>query len=126
MSVKYTLALRGNPGDTSVEKKYYAQATSVGEINLKRLSSEISSSSVLSESDVLMVLNKLAKTVNQHLSKGRIVRFDNFGSFCISLKSDGVEKPEEFDTILLRSAKVIFRPNPDTKKMLNNLEFEKI
>jgi predicted histone-like DNA-binding protein len=127
MAVKYILALRGNPGNPSAKRKYYAQAISVGEVTLNRLSKEISSeTAIMKELDVLLVLDKLIKVLNRHLSEGRIVRFGDFGSFQIMLKSEGTETSEEFKNSFLRDARVAFRPSPDIKDMLTKLEFKKI
>lgn len=37
MSVKYSIIERGNPGDATKPKKFYAQAIADGEVSLKEL-----------------------------------------------------------------------------------------
>jgi hypothetical protein len=48
-----------------------------------------------------------------------------FGSFQLSLSSDGQDKPEKVNASNIKNAKILFRPGPDFKKMLKALTFEK-
>ncbi len=126
MAVKYVLTQKGNPGDPQAPKKFYAQAKASGEITLKKLSKEISeNSSTVSDTDVLAVLNDLTKFLNRHLSEGQIVRFGDFGTFQISITSEGAETAEKFNQSMIDSSKVAFRAGIDIREMLNNLKFEK-
>jgi len=68
-------------------------------------------------------LNDLTKTLSKHLSEGRIVR--DFGSFSISLSSEGAETADKFNSSMIKSAKIAFRPGIDLKEMLAVMKFEK-
>ena len=126
MSVKYTLQEKGNPQNPAAPKKWYAIAKNTGEVTLKRLSREIAESYTnVTDTEVLVVLNVLAKALNRHLANGEIVRLGDFGSFKISMGSAGAEAPEKFNPSMIRNPKVIFRPGIDLKEMLQNLNFEK-
>ena len=127
MSVKYVLIERGNPLKKDQQKKWYATAKSSGELTFRKLSKEISEgSTTVSDTDVLAVLNDLTKILKRHLENGEIVRFGDFGSFQITVSSEGAEKKEKFNHSLIKGAKVIFRPGIDLKEMKNNLKFEKM
>lgn len=127
MNVKYVLALKGNPGNPDAPKKYYAQTKSVGDITLKQISREIAeNSSTVSDTDVLAVLNDLTKILNRHLKNGEIVRFGDFGTFQINIKSEGAESEEKFTTAMITETKVTYRPGSDVREMLNNIKFEKL
>ncbi|ADQ80739.1 DNA-binding protein [Paludibacter propionicigenes WB4] len=127
MNVKYVLALKGNPGNPDAPKKYYAQTKSVGDITLKQISREIAeNSSTVSDTDVLAVLNDLTKILNRHLKNGEIVRFGDFGTFQINIKSEGAESEEKFTTAMITDTKVTYRPGSDVREMLNNIKFEKL
>ena len=126
MAIKYVLTQRGNPGNPEAPKKFYAQAKSTGDITLKKLSKEIAeNSSSVSDTDVLAVLNDLTKFLNRHLSEGQIVRFGDFGTFQISITSEGAETEEKFHQAMIDGVKVNFRPGIDIREMINNLKFEK-
>jgi len=127
MAVKYILAQKGNPGDLQAPKKFYAQTKSTGEVTLKQISREISeNSTTVSDSDMLAVLNDLTKILNRHLKEGKIVRFGDFGTFQINIKSEGAETADKFNHSMVTNAKVSFRPGIDLREMMNNLTFEKM
>ena len=127
MAVKYVLAQKGNPGNPTAPKKFYAQTKSTGEVSLKQLSREIAeNSTTVSDSDVLAVLNDMTKILNRHLKDGKIVRFGDFGTFQINVKSDGAESADKFYHTMVTKAKITFRPGSDIREMINNLKYEKM
>ena len=126
MAVKYVLTERANPLKKDQPKKWYAMAKSTGELTFRRLSKEIAeSSTTVSDTDVLAVLNDLIKILCRHLSDGEIVRLGDFGSFQISIGSDGAVEENKFNASMIKTKKVVFRPGIDLKEMMNNLKFEK-
>lgn len=126
MSVNYVLVERGNPANPEAPKKFYALAKSSGELTFRNLSKEIAQGgTTVSDTDVLAVLNDLTKILYRHLENGEIVRFGDFGTFQISLTSEGAEKPEKFNASLIKKPKVTFRPGIDLKEMLAILKYEK-
>jgi predicted histone-like DNA-binding protein len=127
MSVKYITVPHGNPGNPEAPKKYYAQAKGSGELTLRKLSREIAEgSTTVSDTDVLAVLNDLTKILKRHLDNGEIVRFGDFGTFQVSVTSEGAETEEKFHSSLIKNPKVVFRPGIDLKEMLATLKYEKI
>lgn len=127
MAVTYVLTQKGNPGDASAPKKFYAQAKAREEFTFRKLSKEIAEgSTTVSDSDVLAVLNDLTKVLKRHLENGEIVRFGDFGSFQISLTSEGAETENRFNASMIKGAKVAFRPGIDLKEMLATLKYEKL
>ncbi len=126
MSIKYVLVEKGRPDNPAAPKKYYAQAKSGGDITFKKLAQEISGgSTTVSDSDVLAVLNELAKLLKRHLSDGRTVRLGDIGSFYISLSSLGAESPAKFHQSMIKEGKMKFRPASDTREWLAGLKYEK-
>ena len=126
MAVTYTLTQKGNPGDQTAPKKFYAQAKAREELTFRKLSKEIAEgSTTVSDTDVLAVLNDLTKVLKRHLSNGEIVRFGDFGTFQVALTSSGAETAEKFNATLIKGSKVTFRPGVDLKEMLATLKFER-
>ncbi len=126
MPVKYNLSEKGKPGDRDAAKKFYANAKSSGEVTFRSLSKEIASgSTTVSDTDVMAVLNDLTKALSRHLADGKIVRFGDFGSFQISLRSEGAETAEKFNASMIKGAKILFRPGLDLKDMLSTVKYEK-
>ncbi len=126
MPVKYNLSQKKNPQKPSEPAKFYANAKADGEIGLKEISKEISSgSTTVSDTDVLAVLNEFTKLMSKHLSNGKIVKFGDFGNFQITLSSEGAETAEKFNSSLIKSNKITFRPGADLKEMLATVKYEK-
>lgn len=125
MAVKYVVVEKVNPLKPESPRKWYANAKSTGTIALKALGKEITQRCTVNHADTLAVLEALTQILTSQLSEGKIVRFGDFGSFQIGVRSEGAETEEKFTASLIRSKKVIFRPGIDLKEMLNNLTFEK-
>ena len=125
MALKYVLSENLNPQDPTAPRKWYAVAKSSGEVSLKELSKEITQRSTVNSADTLAVLDVLNQVLTEHLNSGEIVRFGDFGSFRITISSEGAVTEQAYNSSLIKSAKVQFRPGEDIKQMLNNLKFEK-
>ncbi|TGN30129.1 HU family DNA-binding protein [Empedobacter tilapiae] len=125
MSVKYNVIEKGYPGDPTAPKKFYASSVADGEVTLRNLSKEIAQTSSISESDVYATLIDLAKMLSKHLSDGKIVRLGDFGSFQISISSEGVDTANKVNASLIKSAKILFRPGLDLRDTLATLKYEK-
>ncbi|MDR2009131.1 MAG: HU family DNA-binding protein [Bacteroidales bacterium] len=125
MAIKYVLSEKSNPMDPEQPKKWYAHAKSAGDITLKALGKEITQRSTVNHADTLAVLEALTQLLTEKLAEGKIVRFGDLGSFQISIGSEGAETEENFNSSMIKTKKVSFRPGIDLKEMLNNLKFEK-
>lgn len=125
MSVKYVLVERRNPLNPTQPKKFYAQAKSTGSVTLKQLGKEIAQRSTVNHADTVAVLEALTQVMVDNLSEGRIVRLGDFGSFQISISSEGAENEKKFNSSLVRKPKMVFRAGTDLREMLDSLKFEK-
>lgn len=105
MALSYVVVERGNHFKSENPKKFYAQAKASGEVTLKKLCKDIAEGSTkVSNTAVLAVLNGLIKMLSEHLSKGRIVRFRDFGAFQIALSSTRAETESKFNASLMQPA----------------------
>jgi predicted histone-like DNA-binding protein len=126
MSVKYTVNERGNPLNPSQPKKWYAGAKSTGDITFRALCKEIAQRSTVSPADTQAALAALTEVLAERLAEGKIVRLGDFGTFQVSISSEGAETEEKFNASLIKSSKIVFRPGTDLKEMQNNLKFERL
>lgn len=125
MAVKYNVIQKAYPGDPTGPKKFYANSIADGEVSLRNLSKEIAQTSSISESDVYATLIDLAKMLSKHLSDGKIVRLGDFGSFQISISSEGMDAMNKVNSASIKSAKILFRPGLDLRDTLATLKYEK-
>nr|WP_231552354.1 hypothetical protein [Capnocytophaga canimorsus] len=61
----------------------------------------------------------------KHLSNGEIVKFGDFGSFQITITSEGVDDEKKFTAANIKGNKIQFRPGTDLKEMLATVKYEK-
>ena len=106
-------------------KKYYAQAVSTGEATLKTIKTDISARSTVNPADVVAVIDTFVQIMIQELGQGKIVRFGDFGSFQLTLSSEGADTAEKFHSNMIRDTRIAFRPGIDLRNMIATLKYEK-
>lgn len=84
----------------------------------------ISERSTINQADIIGVLYALTQQIAIELDAGRIVRLDDFGSFQLAISSGGAERGA-FSKALIRKSRIVFRPGPELKNMLKNLEYSR-
>lgn len=125
MPVKYALVQRGNPQDASAAKKFYAIQQNTGTVDIRELSRIISEISTVSEIDTHAVIEALIIKVPELVADGKIVRLGDFGSFYVTLKSEGAETADEFSSSMIKKVFLRFRPGKLIKNVLKSISFEK-
>lgn len=122
-------------------QKWYAASLTLNNISTEQLCDEISHSCTVTESDVRGALTEIAVVISQHLKNNDSVKIDGLGTFFVRLSSVPTEKPEEFKSSQIKSARVGFRPETEIasryldergkirritqKKLLKGINFEK-
>ncbi|MGP1462904.1 HU family DNA-binding protein [Tannerella sp.] len=127
MAIKFKVIEKGQPGVAGGGvKKYYASANVTGEKTLAGLTRDIERMSTVSGADIRAVLYALVDVMQSSLADGQAVRLGELGSLRINISSEGKDTEKEVTADAIRSAKVIFTPGVDLKKMLANLKYEKM
>ncbi len=98
------------PGDTDAPKKWYATAKSTGTADMAELCMLIAARSTVSSADVKAVLDNLNFVIDFQLKSGRTVKMGEFGSFRLSISSEGAETKEDFTSSMLKTPKIVFTP----------------
>ena len=120
MAQGFKLVLRpSKPGEKDSEKKFYAVSKTNGTSSMKTLCT-------VSSADVKAVLDNLNFVLDMELQEGRIVRLGDFGSFRISVSSDGVTDKKDFNTSMLRPPRIIFTPGGELKDTKKTLEYARV
>ncbi|MDR2092883.1 MAG: HU family DNA-binding protein [Azoarcus sp.] len=117
MAINLKKLSRKNPRDMSRSKWYLTQATS-GTITLKELAREIEKQTAMTYADISSVLISLTELLTKNVKAGQIVRLGDFGSFRISVSSEGTETPEELTTRHVKNARILFAPGAEMKTEL--------
>ena len=127
MAIKFKVIERGQPGVVGGgEKKYYASATTSGDMSLDDLTKSIEEISTISGADIRGTLYALVSVMNRELANGRIVRLGDLGSLRMSISSKGEASADEVTKHSIRSVKPIFTPGTQLKDAMKLMEFKKV
>ena len=125
-SVTYSVVPRVNPRDKEAAPKFYAQAQARGDVNIREMATRIQGSCTVTKADVYAVLVALEDVIMEALQNGEIVRLGELGTFQVSLSGKGAVTSEDYDTSLIKKARINFRPGLSLAGMLDTLSFSKV
>lgn len=124
--VSYSVVLRKNLVDKTQPAKYYAQAQASGDVGVDEIATRVERACTVHKADIAAVLKALEDEVIEGLQRGEIVRLGDIGTFQIGLKSEGVEKEEDFKATQIRKAKINFRPGSILANAIKTLSYGKV
>ncbi|MBU2555748.1 MAG: HU family DNA-binding protein [Bacteroidetes bacterium] len=122
--ISYVVRPRVNPLSPTDPHKYYAAAKATGKSTIRSLAERISRESSLSIMDTKAVLEGFLQVIPSLLLEGKIVDLEDFGSFRITISSDGADTPEEFSGSLIKKANLLFRPGSFFKDRMKTAKFK--
>ena len=125
-SVTYSVVPRKNPRDKDASPKFYAQAQARGDVNIREMSERIQATCTVHKSDVYAVLVALEDVVAEAIQNGEIVRLGDLCTLQISLSGKGALTEDDYNTSLIKRAKINFRPGTALANALASLSFSKV
>jgi predicted histone-like DNA-binding protein len=125
MPVKFNIVPKKDPRNLEAEPKYYAAVKSDGRADTNTIARSINSMSTVSAPDTLAVLEAFLHVVPEKLADGKIVELGDFGTFRITVSSEGAALAEEVTARNITETRVIFTPGKRFKQMLETIEFQK-
>ena len=124
--VTYSVSPRINPRDKDASPKFYGHVQANGEVNLREMAERIQQTCTVHKSDVFAVLVALEDTITDALKNGEIVRLGDLGTLQIGISSKGALTEEDYNTALIKRAKINFRPGKVLANALTNLNYSKV
>ena len=125
-TVTYSVFPRINPREKNDPPKYYAQAQARGDVSLREMAERIQSTCTVTKADVYAVLVSLEDVVKDAIQNGEIVRLGELCTLQVSLSGKGAVTEEDYDTSLIKRAKINFRPGTVLANALASLTFSKV
>ena len=100
---------------------YKGTAVKTGELNFEKLAKRINNSTTITQADCYAVLKSMKDNIIEALTEGQVVVLEDLGRFQVSLQGKcypaEVLTSEEFKPAdMIRSHKIIFRPDPRLKE----------
>lgn len=125
MPAKYKVVQKVNPQDREGPRKYYPLLVTDGRSNQRALALEAADRSTLSDADMDAAMTNLLALIPKHLADGKIVDLGEFGTFRLSISTEGSGTAETITSRNIKKVKVRFTPGPAFRKALENVTFEK-
>ena len=125
-SVTYSVVPRRNPSEQGAPPKYYAQAQARGDMNIREMSERIQAACTVNKADVYAVLVALEDVVSEAIQNGEIVRLGELCTLQVGLTGKGSLTEEDYNTSLIKRAKINFRPGTSLANALASLNFSKV
>ena len=125
-NVTYSVSPRINPRDKEAAPKYYGHVQASGDIDLREMAERIQETCTVHKSDVFAVLVALEDVITDALKSGEIVRLGDLGTFQIGISSKGAETEKDYSDLLIKKARINFRPGSALVGILTNLTFQKV
>ena len=126
MSVQFSVMQRINPSNPQAPRKFYAVAKSRDQVNLRHLSNEIARISTVSSIDTMAVLEALITILPDYLIEGRSIKLGEFGTFRLTLSSEGAETEEDFNSSMIKKVRLKFRPGKLISNALKSVNYQKL
>jgi predicted histone-like DNA-binding protein len=123
MAVKLKKIQRKNPQNVN-QAKWYLTQEKTGTVGVQEIAREIEGRSALSLGDVQSVLSNLVEILPVFLRLGQTIKLEGFGSFRISVTSDGMETAEELSARNVKGVKMVFLPSVELKRSIEDISFE--
>jgi predicted histone-like DNA-binding protein len=123
MAVKLKKIQRRNPQNMALSKWYLTQEK-VGTVGMGEIAKEIERRSALSLGDVQSTLSNMVEVLPIFLKLGQTIKLEGFGSFRISVTSDGTATADELTAHHVKGVKIVFLPSKELKKKVEDISFE--
>ena len=124
--IKYSLKERVDPANVSAPNKLYPVKQAQEELTLRDFAKRISRESTVSMMDTMAVLEGLLQIIPDEITKGKIIKLGEFGTFRTTLSAEGVHSAKEFSTDKIKSLNVRFRPAREFRNLLASAKYEQI
>lgn len=95
MALLYTLR-QNNIKSNNSYKKWYAHVVRQGELSLNEIERNIQNNCSVKRADVIAVITALQEEIEQGLKNGKVVNLGELGKFHLSIRSECVDRPEDF------------------------------
>ncbi|MDD3787152.1 MAG: HU family DNA-binding protein [Petrimonas sp.] len=118
--MRYKLVEKGNPARRNSPKKWYAILTNEGTLSSLSLIKKTAKYTQINKTDVAKVIQVLLRETADHLLKGYSIKLKDFGTFRLSVSSDGVTHPQQFTSDNIREVRVIFTPDKTLKEKMEH------
>lgn len=123
MSIFLKPVQRYNPLDKEAPAKWYPVQYTVKLVNETEVAELVAEETTLNPMEALMAIRQLRKVVQRLLLDGKSVKLGNWGTFNITLSTEGAETAEALTANHVKRINVNFQAGDDMKNAMQKADF---
>ncbi len=124
MSLFFKKVERSNPRDIKAPKKWYASLKSIGLKKEKEIAVLAAEGTTLDPKEAQLAYSRFGIVVLRALLDGHTVEIENFGTFRLTIHSEGTDKKEELTANHIKGANIRFIPCKTAKETIGKATFK--
>lgn len=123
MSIFLKPVQRYNPLDKDAPAKWYPVQYTVQLVNETEVAELVADETTLNPMEALMAIRQLRKVVQRLLLDGKSVKLGNWGTFNVTLNTEGADTAEELTANHVKRVNVNFQAGEDMKTAMQKADF---
>ena len=124
MSLFYNKVQRRNPQDGDAPAKWYLVLKTLGMVREKEVAKLIAEETTLNPKEAEMALSQLQKIMIRSLLNGQSVQLGDWGSFYLSLHTEGSETEKEAGPDKIKKINIRFTAGKELKEAIAKATFK--
>ena len=126
MPLLYNTVLRKDPRKQDDPGKWHPVLRSIVPVNEKEVAKQIADETTLNPKEAEMAIYQLLKVLKTQLLKGNTVQLGDWGSFFLTINSEGVENEKDVTANQVKQVNVHFRAGKDLRQAINEATFKPV
>lgn len=126
MAIHYVLKQRASFKAASTQHKYFAVQKSTGQETLDEMIDEISTRSGFDSIEVKAILDVFVGLIPERIAEGKIVQLGDLGSFFLTIRSEEVDRSEDFNISMIKGSRLNFYPSELIERELQKIDYQKV
>lgn len=114
---------RVNPLDKDAAKKWYVTQVTTAQVDETQVAMDLADETTLNPSEAMMAIRQLRKILLRRLLSGESVKLGNWGSFSVTLSSEGSATKAEVTARNIKGVNLNFQPDEAFKTDLQKATF---
>lgn len=114
---------RVNPQEPKAERKWYVTQVTTSQVDETQVAMDLADETTLNASEAMMAIRQLRKILLRRLLSGESVKFGNWGSFSVTLTSEGVTDKKLVNAKQIKNINLNFQPDEQFKSDLQKATF---
>ena len=123
MSIFLKPVQRANPSEPDAPKKWYPVQYTTKMVDENEVAMLIADETTLNPMEAAMAIRQLRKVVQRLLLDGKSVKLGDWGTFNVTLNTEGAERKEDLTAHNVKRVNVNFQPSDEMKAAMQKADF---